>query len=116
VSYRLAATGNASQTALESGHDQAVLFKHYRELVRPKGRRAVFLYQTCSGEFRGKDRFDFGRLKFVKTGFAILSGVKVSRWKFPHKQYTRPCGRSAASLALVVQLASRSISGQVLYK
>jgi integrase len=36
VSYRLAATGNAGQTALESGHDQAVLFAHYRELVRPK--------------------------------------------------------------------------------
>ena len=29
VSYRLAATQNAPQTALESGHDQAVLFKHY---------------------------------------------------------------------------------------
>jgi integrase len=36
VSYRLAATGNAAQTALESGHDQAVLFQHYRELVKPK--------------------------------------------------------------------------------
>lgn len=36
VSYRLAATGNAAQTALESGHDQAVLFRHYRELVKPK--------------------------------------------------------------------------------
>lgn len=36
VSYRLAATGNASQTALESGHDQSILFAHYRELVRPK--------------------------------------------------------------------------------
>jgi hypothetical protein len=36
VSYRLADTGNAAQTALESGHDQAVLFQHYRELVKPK--------------------------------------------------------------------------------
>ncbi len=36
VSCRLATTGNAAQTALESGHDQAVLFAHYRELVRPK--------------------------------------------------------------------------------
>ena len=35
VSYRLADTGNAAQTAMESGHDQAVLFRHYRELVRP---------------------------------------------------------------------------------
>jgi hypothetical protein len=28
VSYRLAATQNAPQTALESGHDQAVPFEH----------------------------------------------------------------------------------------
>lgn len=36
VSYRLASSGNASQTALESGHSQTILFAHYRELVRPK--------------------------------------------------------------------------------
>jgi integrase len=36
VSYRLVDTQNAPQTALESGHDQAVLFAHYRELVKPK--------------------------------------------------------------------------------
>jgi integrase len=42
VSYRLAATGNAAQTALESGHDQAVLFAHYRELVRPKDAERFF--------------------------------------------------------------------------
>ena len=42
VSYRLAATGNAAQTALESGHDQAVLFAHYRELVRPKDAEMFF--------------------------------------------------------------------------
>jgi hypothetical protein len=32
VSYRLA-TQNAPQTALESGHDQAVSFAHYQELA-----------------------------------------------------------------------------------
>jgi integrase len=42
VSYRLAATGNAAQTALESGHDQAILFTHYRELVRPKDAERFF--------------------------------------------------------------------------
>jgi integrase len=42
VSYRLAATGNAAQTALESGHDQSVLFAHYRELVRPKDAERFF--------------------------------------------------------------------------
>ena len=35
ASYRLAATQNAPQTALESGHNQAVLFRHYREVIRP---------------------------------------------------------------------------------
>jgi len=29
-------TENAAQTALESGHGQAVLFAHYRELVKSK--------------------------------------------------------------------------------
>jgi hypothetical protein len=33
---QIAATGNAAQTALKCGHDQAILFAHYRELVRPK--------------------------------------------------------------------------------
>ena len=42
VSYRLAATGNAAQTALESGHNQAVLFKSYRELVRPRQAERFF--------------------------------------------------------------------------
>ncbi len=36
VSYRLAETQDAGKTALESGHDQAILFAHYRELVKPK--------------------------------------------------------------------------------
>ena len=42
VSYRLAATQNAPQVALESGHDQAILFAHYRELVRPKDAERFF--------------------------------------------------------------------------
>ena len=42
VSYRLAATGNAAQTAFESGHDQAILFGHYREIVRPKDAERYF--------------------------------------------------------------------------
>jgi hypothetical protein len=31
-SYRLAATKNANQTALEAGHSANILFKHYRQL------------------------------------------------------------------------------------
>jgi integrase len=42
VSYRLAATQNAPQVALESGHDQAVLFAHYREIVRPAAAERFF--------------------------------------------------------------------------
>jgi integrase len=42
VSYRLADTGNAAQTALEAGHDQAILFRHYRELVRPADAKRFF--------------------------------------------------------------------------
>ena len=42
VSNRLAATGNSAQVALESGHDQAILFRHYRELVKPKDAQRFF--------------------------------------------------------------------------
>lgn len=35
VSYHLAQFGNAGRTALESGHSEAMLFKHYRALVTP---------------------------------------------------------------------------------
>jgi integrase len=42
VSYRLADTANAAQTALESGHAQAVLFAHYREIVKPKDAARFF--------------------------------------------------------------------------
>lgn len=35
VSYHLAAFGSASKTANEAGHSEAMLFRHYRELVTP---------------------------------------------------------------------------------
>ena len=35
VSYHLAEFQNAGKTALESGHSEAMLFKHYRALVTP---------------------------------------------------------------------------------
>ena len=77
VSYRLAATQNAPQTALESGHDQAVLFKHYRELVRPKDAERFFSIRPAA-EDAGKDRFDFGWLIFhldqKREDGAILHG------------------------------------------
>ncbi len=36
VSYRLAQTGDPARTALEAGHNQSILFRHYRELVTPE--------------------------------------------------------------------------------
>jgi hypothetical protein len=35
VSYHLAEFGNAGRTALEAGHSEAMLFRHYRALVTP---------------------------------------------------------------------------------
>jgi integrase len=35
ISYRVADTQNVAQVALEAGNSPAVIFKHYRELVRP---------------------------------------------------------------------------------
>jgi integrase len=35
VSYRLAQTQNAAQTSLEAGNSAQVVFKHYREIVKP---------------------------------------------------------------------------------
>lgn len=49
VSYRLAATGDAAKTALEAGHDQAVLFRHYRELVRPAEAEHYFSILPTNG-------------------------------------------------------------------
>jgi hypothetical protein len=53
VSYRLADTGNAAQTALESGHDQAVLFRHYRELVKPKDAKRFWATKpSCASKLK----------------------------------------------------------------
>jgi hypothetical protein len=48
VSYRLAATQNAPQNALGSGHDQAVSFAHYQEL-KPKDAERYFNIQPAGG-------------------------------------------------------------------
>ena len=42
ASYRLAATQNAAQVALEMGNSADVVFKHYRELVKPETAKAWF--------------------------------------------------------------------------
>ena len=42
ISYRLAATQNAAQVALEAGNSPAVVFRHYRELVKPEAAKTWF--------------------------------------------------------------------------
>jgi integrase len=42
VSYRLALVGDAAKVALEAGHQQSVLFAHYRELVKPRDAKKYF--------------------------------------------------------------------------
>jgi integrase len=36
VSYRLAASGSAAETAMEAGHSEVMLFRNYRELTSPE--------------------------------------------------------------------------------
>ncbi len=42
VSYRLADIQNAAQVALEAGNSPTMVFKHYRELVKPAAAKAYF--------------------------------------------------------------------------
>jgi hypothetical protein len=42
ISYRLADTQNAAQVALEGGKSPQIVFKHYRELVKPEAAKAWF--------------------------------------------------------------------------
>jgi integrase len=42
VSYRLASTQNASQVSLEAGNSPQMVFRHYRELVKPDAAQAWF--------------------------------------------------------------------------
>ena len=42
ISYRLAETQNAAQVALEAGNSPNVVFKHYRELVKPEAAKTWF--------------------------------------------------------------------------
>jgi len=41
-SYRLAQTQDAAKVSLEAGNSPAMVFKHYRELVRPAAARQWF--------------------------------------------------------------------------
>jgi integrase len=49
VSYHLARGGSAGKTALEAGHSEAMLFRHYRELATPAQGEAFFQVRPDPG-------------------------------------------------------------------
>jgi len=52
VSYRLALSNDGARTALEAGHDQAILFKYYRSLVSEEQAREWFSIMPAPGTVR----------------------------------------------------------------
>ncbi len=49
ISYRLASVSNAAQVAMEAGHGQAVLHRHYKALVTPTEAKAWFALRPGKG-------------------------------------------------------------------
>jgi integrase len=54
ISYRLAAIQNAAQVALEAGNSPNVVFKHYRELVKPVAAQIWFSIAPDNVKLDGK--------------------------------------------------------------
>ena len=50
ISYRLAEIQNAAQVALEAGNSEDVIFRHYRQLVKPDQAKAWFAVMPASGD------------------------------------------------------------------
>jgi integrase len=50
ISYRVADIQNVNQVALEAGNSSAMIFKHYRELVRPEEARRWFAIKPVEKE------------------------------------------------------------------
>jgi integrase len=50
ISYRVAQIQNVAQVALEAGNSPQMIFKHYRELVRPKEAEAWFNIMPAPGQ------------------------------------------------------------------
>src|SRR5512142_1552323 len=48
ISYRLAAVQNTAQVALEAGNSPQMIFRHYRELVRPADAEKWFAVTSAS--------------------------------------------------------------------
>jgi len=52
ISYRLAAVQNTAQVVLEAGNSPQMIFRHYRELVRPADAEKRFAVTPASVEAR----------------------------------------------------------------
>jgi hypothetical protein len=72
ISYRLAAVQNTAQVALEAGNSPQMIFRHYRELVRPMDAEKWFEVTPASVEAAKSARESRVEGKIVK-----LLGVKV---------------------------------------
>ncbi len=60
ISYRLAAIQNTAQVALEAGNSPQMIFRHYRELVRPVEAEKWFGVTVVSVEAARKQRAEAG--------------------------------------------------------
>lgn len=99
VSYRLAETGDAAQTALEDGHSQEQLHRHYKALVTPEAAARYFSIRPTPGldlaalaaaadarRARGTD----GRTYTAEA----MRQRSLKRWRSPKQKF--PDGTSAA--------------------
>ena len=73
ISYRLAAVQNTAQVALEAGNSPQMIFRHYRELVRPMDAEKWFAVTAANVEAAKAARESGAEGKIVK-----LPGVKAA--------------------------------------
>ena len=73
ISYRLAAIQNTAQVALEAGNSPQMIFRHYRELVRPADAEKWFAVTPASIDAAKAEREAGKEAKIVK-----LPGVKAA--------------------------------------
>ena len=73
ISYRLAGIQNTAQAALEAGNSPQMIFRHYRELVRPADAEKWFAVTSASVEAAKAAREGGAEGKIVK-----LPGVKAA--------------------------------------
>ena len=72
VSYRLAQTSDPARTALEAGHDQNILFRHYREVVTPQMSAKWFAIMPPIEMERGMVGIGRSKKDCYKHNFVVL--------------------------------------------